>query len=195
MSTDEWTDEGASDGTGTAGNDEAAMQSVGNANLRVRDETDTRARDYVELSVVPPSIERDEVEATGRVGCVAYPYRIYDAAVSMSRPLMDDREDSFVVSVDRSRRLAVRADTFPETESRTVTDALVLPAELTPEGADERARKSVFKWTLRRYSLNRAPGIAFDRVVTGYKLFWLAEREGGDVIVDSLTGSERSLEG
>src|SRR6056297_3531820 len=135
---------------------------------RVRDDADPRVREAVELSVVPPAIERDEVETIGRIGSVAYPYRIYDAAVSMSRPLMDDREDAFVVSIDRSRRLAVRADTFPGLESRRVDDALVVPAELTPEGADERARKSVFQWTLRRYSLNRAPEITFESVVEGY---------------------------
>ncbi|AGB16804.1 hypothetical protein Halru_2217 [Halovivax ruber XH-70] len=193
MSADERADEGTSDETGTAASHATSMRSPVADDPNVLD--DPRACESVELSIVPPAIERDEVEAAGRVGCVAYPYRIYDASVSMSRPLMDDREDSFVVSVDRSRRLAVRADTFPDLESRHVDDALVLPAELTPEDADERARKSVFQWTLRRYSPDRAPEIEFERVVEGYKLFWLAERDDGDVIVDSLTGSERSLDG
>lgn len=145
------------------------------------------------LDVIPPAIPRDEVESTGRVGAIAYPYRIVAASVTMERPFVHDRTDEFVVSVDRSRRLAVRADAFPDVEPRQVDDVLELPAELTPEQADARARKSVFEWTLRRYSLNTAPDIAFDRVVDAHKLFWLAERPDGDVIVDSVRGDETPL--
>ena len=145
------------------------------------------------LSVIPPAGPRDEVDADGRVGAVAYPYRVYDARVTIERPLVSDRETAFVASVDRSRRLVVRADAFPDGEERTVADALVLPAELPVEQARERARDAVFRWTLRTYSLNHAPEIAFERAAGVYKLFWIAEREGGDVIVDSVRGDEDPL--
>lgn len=145
------------------------------------------------LDVIAPAIPRENVESTGRVGAIAYPYRVVAASVRMTRPLVHDREDEFVVSVDRSRRLAVRADAFPEVEPRQLDDVLELPAELTPEQADARARKSVFEWTLRRYSLNTAPDITFDRAVDAYKLFWLAERPDGDVIIDSVRGDEAPL--
>lgn len=143
-----------------------------------------------ELSVIRPAIERADVESRGRVGAVAYPYRVYRATASLPRAFMSARDVDYVVSVDRSRRLAVRADVFPEIGERTLSDVLELPSELTDEQADEKARESVFQWALRKYSPNAAPEIEFDRVEEAYKLFWIVEREGGDVIVDSVRGTE-----
>lgn len=155
---------------------------------------DRRDGGEVPLVVVPPAIPREEVDSTGRVGAVAYPYRVVDARVRMERPWVHDREDEFVASVDRSRRLAVRADAVPETERRTVDDVLVIPPEVTAEQADEMARDAVFRWTMRRYSLREAPEIALAETRDVYKLFWLAERPDGDVVVDSVDGDRRPLQ-
>ncbi|MFC4357372.1 hypothetical protein ACFO0N_05340 [Halobium salinum] len=152
-----------------------------------------RRRETATLSVIPPAVPREAVESTGRVGAVAYPYRVYDAAVSIDRAFMSPRRTRFVASVDRSRRLVVRADTFPEVEERTVEDVLVLPSELSAEVCLERAEKSVFQWTLRKFSTNDAPDIEMERTADVYKLFWLARRPEGDVIVDSVRGSESPL--
>ncbi|WP_224268737.1 hypothetical protein [Haloprofundus salinisoli] len=151
-------------------------------------------RERVDLPVVAPAISRTSVESDGRVGAVAYPYRVYEARVTMARPLLGDRIATVTASVDRSRRVALRADEFPEVETRTVADVLVLPSELGPSDCDEKAREAAFKWTLRKFSLTRAPDIEFERAVDAYKLFWLAERDGGDVLVDSVRGTERPLE-
>lgn len=157
-------------------------------------DSDRRVRDAATLTVIPPTVDRETVESTGRVGAVAYPYLVVDARVEMERPFVRDRTDDFVASVDRSRRLTVRADTFPETDRQTVEDVLVLPPEVTTDQAKEMARKAVFRWTLRRYSLNEAPDIRMETTCQAYKLFWLAERPDGDVIVDSVRGEERPLE-
>ncbi|WP_458209608.1 hypothetical protein [Haladaptatus sp. NG-SE-30] len=165
-----------------------------------------------ELAVIPPAIPREEfgdggievrraedegVEdgrvGNGRVGAVAYPYRIFEVVVTMTRPFLSNRTDRFVASVDRSRRLAVRADAFPDVETRAIEDVLVLPEELSGEQSRAKARESVFQWTLRRYSLNDAPDIEFVREIDAYKLFWIVERPEGDVIVDSLRGDEDPL--
>lgn len=149
----------------------------------------------VDLPVIEPGIERESVESAGRVGAVAYPFRVYEAEIEVDRPLLAPRVDRRVISVDRSRRLAVRADTVPEVAERRVEDVLVLPSELSPDQADEKAREAAFQWTLRGSILADAPEIEFARVVDAYKLFWLAERPGGDVIVDSVRGAERPFEG
>ncbi|WP_458185021.1 hypothetical protein [Haladaptatus sp. NG-WS-4] len=149
-------------------------------------------RERAELAVISPAISRAE-SGTGRVGAVAYPYRVYEVAVTMSRPFLSDRTDRFVASVDRSRRLAVRADTFPDVETRATEDVLVLPVELSNEQSRKKARESVFQWTLRRYSLNDAPDIEFVRETDAYKLFWIAKRPDGDVLVDSVRGDEAPL--
>ncbi|WP_238398203.1 hypothetical protein [Halorussus salinus] len=150
--------------------------------------------DEVELPVIRPAIAREEVASSGRVGAVAYPYRVYEAEVEVARPFMSPRRDRRVVSVDCSRRLSLRADTVPEFETRTVADALVLPSELSPEQADEKARDAAFKWTLRTSILGDVPEVEFARTVDAYKLFWLAERPDGDVILDSVNGNERPLD-
>jgi hypothetical protein len=151
--------------------------------------------DEAELAVFPPAVPREAVESAGRVGAVAYPYRVYDAAVEVERPFMSPRTDRRVVSVDCSRRLALRADAVPEFETRTVADVLVLPSELAPEQADEKARDAVYKWTRRTSILSEVPEVSFDRVADAYKLFWLVERPDGDVILDSVNGDERPLDG
>lgn len=149
----------------------------------------------VELAVFPPAVPRQEVESAGRVGAVAYPYRVYEAIVEVERPFMSPRRDRRVVSVDCSRRLALRADAVPDFETRTVEDALVLPSELSPEQADEKARDAVRKWTRRTAVLADVPEVTFEGVADAYKLFWLAERPDGDVILDSVRGDERPLDG
>lgn len=149
-------------------------------------------RECAGLAVIPPAVSRKE-SGTGRVGAVAYPYRVYEAAVTMTRPFLSDHTDRFIASVDRSRRLVVRADTFPDVETRNIEDVLVLPAELSDEQSRKKARESVFQWTLRRYSLNDAPDIEFVREVDAYKLFWIAEHPEGDVLVDSIRGDEDPL--
>jgi hypothetical protein len=155
---------------------------------------DGRVKETATLTVIPPSIPRDEAGDGSRVGAAAYPYRVSKASVTMERPLVEDRTDEFIVSVDRSRRLAVRADVVPDTVERTVEDVLVIPPEIDDGTADAIAQKSVFQWTLRRYSLNHAPTIEFEDAVEAYKLFWIVERPDGDVIIDSVRGDERSLE-
>ncbi len=82
---------------------------------------------------------------------------------------------------------------MPDVETRAIEDVLVLPSELSAEQSKEKARESVFQWTLRRYSLTDAPDIEFVREVDAYKLFWLVERPDGDAIVDSIRGDEDPL--
>ncbi|ADJ16120.1 hypothetical protein [Halalkalicoccus jeotgali] len=150
-------------------------------------------RERADLSVIPPAIAREEVDSGGAVGAVAYPYRIYEMSVTVPRRFFGGRTEAYVVGVDRTRRLAVRADTVPDPETRPVEDVLVVPAELSPSAADEKAREAVFGWCLRRFSMGNAPEISIESVVEADKLFWLAERPDGDAIVDSVRGSEQPL--
>ncbi|RKD88948.1 hypothetical protein [Halopiger aswanensis] len=151
-------------------------------------------RERTELSVIAPTVARDDVDSDGRVGVVAYPYRVYDAVATIDRPLLSDRELEYVVTVDRSRRLAVRADTFPETTEQTVEDVLVIPSELSDEQTRAKAEDAVFNWTLRKVAVSSTPDIRFEQSVDAYKLFWIASRPDGDVIVDSVRGTESPLE-
>lgn len=150
--------------------------------------------EHADLSVIPPAIARGEVESIGAVGAVAYPYRIYEVRVAIPRRFLGNRHEEYVVGVDCTRRLAVRADTLPDPESRTVEGVLVIPAELADEEADEKAREAVFRWCLRRFSMGDPPDIEIERTVDAHKLFWLAEQPNGDVIVDSVRGSEQPFD-
>ncbi|NKE34774.1 hypothetical protein GWG54_02885 [Natronococcus sp. JC468] len=157
-------------------------------------ESDCGRRERADLPVISPTVARGDVDSIGRVGAVAYPYRIYDAVATVDRPLIADREIEYVVSVDRSRRLAVRADTVPETTDRTVDDVLVIPSELSDDQSREKAEDAVFNWTLRKVAVSSTPDVRFERSVDAYKLYWLASRPEGDVIVDSVRATESPLE-
>lgn len=159
-----------------------------------RDTHDDAARETATLSVIEPGVARDAVEADGRVGAVAYPYRAYRGRATMSRPFMDDRVEEYVVTVDRSRRLTLRADQYPEPVTKTIDDVLELPTEVTAAQCHEMANDAVFKWTLRSFSLSSTPDIDIEDPLDVYKLFWIVERDGSDVIVDSVDGTERALE-
>ena len=148
----------------------------------------------VDLNVVAPSVDREAVTSNGDVGVVAYPYRFYEGSATISRSIVSDRTEDYVVAIDRSRRLTLRADTVPETESLQFENVLVIPKEITDTECREMAEQAVFEWTMRSSLLHSNPAIELDAPLDVYKLFWLAERESGDVIVDSVDGTERAFE-
>lgn len=151
-------------------------------------------RESTTLAVIAPTIPREEVAAADeRVGAIAYPYRVTNARVCIERPLLAAREEEYVVSVDRCRRLAIRADVVPSTEQRTIADVLVLPSELTDDAADEKARDAAFRWTLRRFALWNTPAVDLQRTIDAYKLFWLVETSSDTVLVDSVRGDRQLL--
>lgn len=151
-------------------------------------------RDSATLPIIEPTIRRDEVGVAGeRIGAVAYPYRVADAHVHIERPLLAARHEEYVVSVDRCRRLAIRADVVPNTEQRTIEDVLVLPSKLTNGAADKKARDAAFKWTLRRFALRTTPTVELRRTVDAYKLFWLVETPDGTILVDSVRNDRQPL--
>ena len=57
------------------------------------------------------------------------------------------------------------------------------------------ASEAVFKWALRSVSLSATPEISVEEPLDVYKVFWLVERDDGDVIIDSVDGTERPFEG
>ncbi|MDR5657267.1 hypothetical protein RH831_08745 [Halodesulfurarchaeum sp. HSR-GB] len=148
----------------------------------------------IELEIVEPSIDREAVQSTGSVGTVAYPYRFYQGTATISRPLLDDRTEKYVVAVDRSRRLTLRADTVPDNIDRRFEDVLVLPSEVTEDHCRDMAEEAVFEWAMRSSMLHGSPEISLEGPRDVYKLFWLAEREDGDVLIDSVEGTERPFE-
>lgn len=148
----------------------------------------------IDLEIVEPNVDRDAVDSTGDVGVVATPYRFYRGTVTISRSLVTDRQDEYVVAVDQSRRLALRADTVPDAVSRHLEDGLVLPSEVTDADCRAMAEQTVFEWAMRSSMLHSSPEIELGPPRDVYKLFWLAEREEGDVIVDSVDGTERPFD-
>lgn len=152
------------------------------------------SHDAVDLPVVPPSVPRAEAasegEGEGRVGAVAYPYRVFEVAATVDRRFFPSREVEFVASVDLARRLVLRADAAPDPQVRRVEDALVIPATLSADAARDRATETVHEWTRRRFALGSPPDVSVTRAVAAYKLFWLASRPDGDVLVDSVRGTE-----
>ena len=151
--------------------------------------------DAADLPVVPPSVSRDEVESDGRVGAVAYPYRVYAVEAAVERRFLPPQTVDYVASVDLTRRLVLRADAVPEAGTRRVEDVLVLPAALSAADARARATETVHEWTRRKFALGSPADLSVERTVAAYKLFWLASRPAGDVLVDSVRGTETPYDG
>lgn len=145
------------------------------------------------VTIIEPTLERDDLDSDGTVGVVAYPYQLFRGKVTVPRHLFSDRVKNYVVSVDQSRRLAVRADTYPRIETREIADFLKLPAEVPPDQCREMARESIFKWTLRTLSLRSSPAIEISDPSSVHKLFWIIERDRTDLLVDSVDGTKRKL--
>ena len=151
--------------------------------------------DAAVLPVVPPAVSRDGVEADGRVGAIAYPYRVYAVEAAVERQYLPPQTVDYVASVDLARRLVLRADAVPETETRRVADVLAIPATLPANAARDRVTETVHEWTRRKFALGSPPTLSVDRTVAAYKLFWLASRPDGDTLVDSVRGTETPYDG
>nr|WP_229380212.1 hypothetical protein [Haloterrigena salifodinae] len=80
-----------------------------------------------------------------------------------------------------------------DTVAKTVNDALAVPSELPDPLVRGKAQDTVFTWTLRKVAVGSAPEISFEQSVDAHKLFWIASRSDGDVVIDSVRGTESPL--
>ncbi|KUH32663.1 hypothetical protein APY94_09085 [Thermococcus celericrescens] len=127
-------------------------------------------------------------------GFVLYPYHIFHLKLFYKRLGRSDRVLDYFAYVDLYRLGAERGDGFIDlyewdVEERSVMEPLVDYGE-----ARMKAFESAIAWGNSRIVSWWLPRIEIVREARAYKVFWLYEKEGEKLIMDSLDGKEFSLD-
>ncbi|ACS33467.1 hypothetical protein [Thermococcus gammatolerans] len=135
-------------------------------------------------------IFRPEIES----GFVLYPYRIYHLRLYYKRLGMRDKVFDYFAYVDLYRLGAERGDRFIELYEWEVDEKVVMNPLVGDEEARMKAFESAITWGNSRVISWWLPRIEVVREELAYKVFWLYEKNGERLILDSLDGSEYSLD-
>lgn len=144
----------------------------------------------ITVKVMRP-IFQPEVEST----FILYPYRIYYLKLYYKRLRMKDRVLDYFAYVDLYRLGAERGERFIELEEWEVDERCVMEPLASEEEARLKAFESAITWGNSRVISWWLPRIEVIREELAYKVFWVYEKSGKKVILDSLDGKEYQLPG
>jgi len=130
----------------------------------------------------------------GEPSYVLYPYRIYHLRLHYKRLGMDDRVLDYFAYVDLYRLGAERGDRFIELHEWEVDEKAIMKPLVSEEEARMKAFESAITWGNSRVISWWLPRIEVVREELAYKVFWIFERDGKRLILDSLDGSEYDLD-
>ncbi|AIU69589.1 hypothetical protein TEU_04105 [Thermococcus eurythermalis] len=125
---------------------------------------------------------------------VLYPYRVYHLRLYYRRLGMSDRVFDYFAYVDLYRLGAERGEGFIELQKWEVDEKNVMEPLVDDEEARMKAFESAITWGNSRVISWWLPRIEVVRDELAYKVFWIFERDGTKIILDSLDGSEYSLD-
>ena len=131
-------------------------------------------------------IFRPEVESS----FVLYPYRIYHLRLYYRRLGMRDRVLDYFAYVDLYRLGAERGDMFIELQEWEVDERVIMDPLVDEEDARMKAFESAITWGNSRVISWWLPRIEVVREELAYKVFWVYEKSGKRIILDSLDGRE-----
>ncbi len=163
-----------------------------NVQRSVLEQIETTSRS---LGIVEPSISRTAVKDSPDepVIAVAYPHQCFDVTTTIERPVGSSAQNERIVAVDTVRSIPLRADSVPEFTTESVDEVVVMRPSITDNRATEIAKDATFRWAMRKTVLLDTPEIEIKRQTGGYKLYWLVERNGELIAIDSVRGTQRSL--
>jgi hypothetical protein len=125
---------------------------------------------------------------------VLYPYRIYHLRLHYKRLGMKDRVFDYFAYVDLYRLGAERGDRFIELYEWEVDEKAIMEPLVDEEEARMKAFESAITWGNSRIISWWLPRVEVVREELAYKVFWIFERDGKRLILDSLDGKEYSLD-
>ena len=134
-------------------------------------------------------IFRPEIESS----FVLYPYRIYHLRLYYKRLGMKDRVFDYFAYVDLYRLGAERGDRFIELQEWEVNERVIMDPLVDEEEARMKAFESAITWGNSRVISWWLPRIEVVREELAYKVFWVYEKSGKRIILDSLDGKEYPL--
>lgn len=135
-------------------------------------------------------IFRPEVEE----GFVLYPYHIFHLRLFYRRLGMKDRVMDYYAYVDLYRLGAERGDDFIDLHEWEVDENKLMEPLVDYDEAKNKAFESAITWGNSRVVSWWLPRIEIIREERAYKVFWIYEKNGEKLIMDSLDGKEYSLD-
>ncbi|ASJ05943.1 hypothetical protein [Thermococcus pacificus] len=124
---------------------------------------------------------------------VLYPYHIFHLRLFYRRLGMKDKVMDYFAYVDLYRLGAERGDDFIPLEEWNVDERKLMEPLVDYEEAEKKAFESAITWGNSRVVSWWLPRIEVVREEMAYKVFWIYERNGEKLIMDSLDGKEYSL--
>ncbi|NJE09392.1 hypothetical protein [Thermococcus sp. MAR1] len=125
---------------------------------------------------------------------VLYPYHIFHLRLFYKRLGRSDRVFDYFAYVDLYRLGAERGDGFIDLYEWDVEEKKVMEPLVDYEEAKMKAFESAIIWGNSRVVSWWLPRIEIIRDARAYKVFWIFDRNGEKLIMDSLDGKEFSLE-
>ncbi|WP_297464022.1 hypothetical protein [Thermococcus sp.] len=143
----------------------------------------------MKVSVMRPIFKPDE----GNPEFVLYPYHIFHLRLFYRRLGKSDRVFDYFAYVDLYRLGAERGDDFIDLYEWDVEEKKVMEPLVDYEEAEKKAIESAIIWGNSRVISWWLPRIEVVRHERAYKVFWIYEKDGEKLIMDSLDGKEYSL--
>ncbi|AFL95583.1 hypothetical protein CL1_1384 [Thermococcus cleftensis] len=125
---------------------------------------------------------------------VLYPYHIFHLRLFYRRLGKSDRVLDYFAYVDLYRLGAERGDGFIELYEWDVEGNKVMEPLVGYDEAEKKALESAITWGNSRVISWWLPRIEVVRHERAYKVFWIFERDGENLIMDSLDGKEFRLD-
>jgi len=128
------------------------------------------------------------------IAYVLYPYYIFHLRLFYRRLGRKDRVFDYFAYVDLYRLGAERGDGFIDLYEWDVDEKKVMEPLVDYEEAKKKAFESAIIWGNSRVVSWWLPRIEVIRDERAYKVFWIYEKDGEKLIMDSLDGKEFSLD-
>ncbi len=128
------------------------------------------------------------------VAYVLYPYQIFHLRLYYKRLKMGDKVFDYFAYVDLYRLGAERGNRLMELLEWDVDEKSIMKPLVDYEEAKKKAFESAITWGNSRVVSWWLPRIEIVEEHFAHKVFWIYEKDGEKLIMDSLDGKEYSLD-
>lgn len=121
---------------------------------------------------------------------ICYPNLVLFFKTEVFRLFMKPRIFYSAVTVDLVKGNAALSNKFPEHRTIEINNSAVIPALITNETAIKEAEKVVMNWARHKFRVYKAPAIEIVKQEELSKVFFYAEVNNEDMLIDSIKGIE-----
>lgn len=121
---------------------------------------------------------------------ICYPNLIFFFKIKVFRLFMKPRILYSAITVDLVKGNAARSNMVPEYRTIDINNTALIPAFIKTETAIEEAKKVVLRWARHKYKVYKVPEIEITKQEELYKVFFYAEVDNEEILIDSVKGIE-----